>query len=80
PRPALTPEDLSAMQDLKAANHAALQAPRQIARYLCGLTSPSTTRGRLTKNAAFGMLANHPFPLVLEQVEKLAGQAESISR
>ena len=74
PGPAFTPENLAAMQELEAENHAALQAPRQLARYLCGLTSPATTRGRLTKNAAFGMLANHPFPFVLERVEKLSSE------
>ncbi len=47
----------------------ALTTPRQVARFLCGLSSPATTRARLTRHRLFGALADVPFPTVLELAE-----------
>jgi len=49
----------------------ALRQPRQIARFLCGLPSPATSRGKLKQHRAFGALADLPFNIVLEAVESL---------
>ena len=57
--------ELTVVRDLAAANHAALGSPRQLARFLCGLASPATTRARLTGHEAFGLLADLPFAEVL---------------
>jgi ATP-dependent DNA helicase RecQ len=57
------------LRSLRAEGHTALQAPRQVARFLCGLASPATTRAKLTKHAAFGRLAAVPFQDVLPFVE-----------
>ncbi len=38
---------------------------RQQARFLCGLTSPATTRAKLTKHTLFGVLDAHRFGAVL---------------
>ena len=46
-----------------------LSTPRQITRFLCGLTSPATTRAKLTKRAEFGRYTAVPFRMVLAQVE-----------
>ena len=54
---------------LRAEGHAALATPRQLARFLCGLTSPATTRARLTGNRRFGALADVPFHDVLRLTE-----------
>ena len=40
------------LQSLRAKRHEALASPRQLARYLCGLTSPATTKAKLTKEPA----------------------------
>jgi ATP-dependent DNA helicase RecQ len=45
--------------------HAALNTPRQLARFLCGMASPAATRARLTRNNAFALLADLPFAEVL---------------
>jgi ATP-dependent DNA helicase RecQ len=45
--------------------HAALATPRQLARFLCGMSSPASTRARLGRHDAFGMLADLPFAEVL---------------
>jgi ATP-dependent DNA helicase RecQ len=47
----------------------ALRHPRQLARFLCGISSPATQRDRLTKHACFGLLSEAPFDTVLAQAE-----------
>ncbi len=46
-----------AVAELRDENHAALATPRQMTRFLCGLTSPATTKAKLTKDHRFGELA-----------------------
>ena len=55
-----------------AEKHAALRQPRQLARFLCGITSPAAARERLSRHDHFGMLAEVPFQTVLTQAESLA--------
>ena len=61
--------DLKAIQSLRAEGHAALRGNRPLARFLCGINSPATTRERLTRHDAFGLLEGVPFSRVLEQME-----------
>jgi ATP-dependent DNA helicase RecQ len=60
-----TAEELESVRRLVAEQHAALASPRQLARFLCGMTSPASTRARLTRHGAFGLLADLPFSEVL---------------
>ncbi len=53
--------------------HPALRQPRQLARFLCGLSSPATTRAKLSRHERFGMLESVPFLDVLAHVESLGG-------
>lgn len=46
----------------------ALGEARQIARFLCGISSPALSRGRWTRDPRFGSLAAVPFALVLQRV------------
>ena len=62
-------EELDQVHTLVAQNHPQLSSPRQLTRFLCGMTSPATTRARLTKNDAFGLLADLPFAEVLTIAE-----------
>jgi ATP-dependent DNA helicase RecQ len=39
--------------------------PRPCARFLCGLTSPATSRAKLTRDPLFGVLAERRFADVL---------------
>src|SRR5262249_50802477 len=57
------------LKGLRATNQEALSSPRQMTRYLCGLSSPAASRARLTKEPAFGALADVPFQTVLKWVE-----------
>ena len=54
-----------------AEQHPALRQPRQLARFLCGLSSPATTRARLQRDERFGALAEVPFEEVLDQISAL---------
>jgi ATP-dependent DNA helicase RecQ len=73
--PDITPAQAAAIEALVAEDRQSLRTPRQLARFLCGLTSPATSRERLGRHAAFGLLAGVPFAAVLARVESLAGGA-----
>jgi ATP-dependent DNA helicase RecQ len=61
--------DVEAITTLHAEGHAALRAKRQLARFLCGISSPAVTRDRLTRHDAFGRLEAVPFAKVLEYLD-----------
>jgi ATP-dependent DNA helicase RecQ len=65
-RESLTVAQHSLLSGLKQEAHPALQQPRQLARFLCGLPSPATSRSRLKSHPAFGALAEVSFPLLIE--------------
>lgn len=69
PVPEITPADIAAIQSLRGEGHAALRSKRALSRFLCGITSPATTRDRLTRHDAFGMLESVPFAAVLDHLE-----------
>ena len=71
PRPPIEPAAIAAMHQIMGERHAALRSARQIARFFCGLTSPATTRNRLTRHDSFGMLDHLPFADVLIQTESI---------
>ena len=49
-----TDADAEEIRELIFEEHAALSTPRALTRYLCGLTSPATTRAKLTRRPEFG--------------------------
>jgi len=57
--------------DLRAANPAALQNARQLARFLCGLSSPALSKARLGKHAMWGKLGEYRFSEVLTWCEEM---------
>jgi len=65
-------EDLKRIQALRAEGHPSLRARRPLARFLCGITSPATTRDRLTRHDAFGFLEEVPFLKVLDHLDPVA--------
>lgn len=56
---------------LRSAHPEALREPRQLARFLCGLSSPATSRARLGRHPLFTRLEDHPFATILEWVESV---------
>ncbi len=62
-------EEIAAVRTLVDEKHAALNTPRQLAKFLCGMASPAVVRARLTRNHAFALLADLPFSEVLAIAE-----------
>ena len=62
--------DAKKLQSLRAEEHQALGAPRQLTRFLCGISSPATSRARLKSHSMFGAFDSIPFHKVLAFVEK----------
>jgi ATP-dependent DNA helicase RecQ len=50
---------------IRAENHPSLTHPRQLARFLCGITSPAAIRARLNRHPDFGALGAFPFQKVM---------------
>ncbi len=65
--------DRAALAALRGERHTALTLPRQLARFLCGIKSPATTKAKLSKHAAFGRLESTPFQEVLKFVNDAGG-------
>ncbi len=64
-RMGLSSQQKALIEALHEEHHAALAHPRQLARFLCGLRSPATTRDKLTKHEAFGACEQVPFNEIL---------------
>jgi hypothetical protein len=60
---------------LRAERHETLAAPRQLARFLCGISSPAASRAKLRSPPSFGEFESIPFQEVLTFLETL-DQAE----
>ncbi len=69
PIPPFTEEDAEEFRALIFEEIPSLATPRAVTRLLCGLTSPATTRAKLTKRPEFARYATIPFRTVLTQVE-----------
>ncbi|MDA1043991.1 MAG: RecQ family ATP-dependent DNA helicase [Verrucomicrobia bacterium] len=65
-----TVEDREQVAELVAENHAVLRTPRQLARFLCGLSSPATSRARMMRDPRFGVLSHVSFQSVLDLAER----------
>jgi ATP-dependent DNA helicase RecQ len=69
PPPAPIRVDAAELRALRESHPDALGAPRQQARFLCGLTSPAVSRARQGRHPLFGALEEHPFAEVLAWCE-----------
>jgi ATP-dependent DNA helicase RecQ len=57
--------DPAALRALSLSHPQALGEARQLARFLCGITSPAATRAKLSRHALFGALAERRFGEVM---------------
>ncbi|HET9450458.1 MAG TPA: C-terminal helicase domain-containing protein, partial [Aggregicoccus sp.] len=62
--------DEASLRALVKSHPGALGTPRQVARFLCGLGSPATSRARLGGHRLFGALEEWPFAEVLGYCEE----------
>ena len=65
----ITAEEREIVVALRAEGIKALASPRQLARFLCGLSSPSTIRAKMTRDPRFGILADVSFGRVLRMLD-----------
>lgn len=72
-RRAFSAEDKEQIRGLISDRHESIRTPRQLTRFLCGITSPATTRSKLRQHTdLFGAYDSMPFKKTLEFVEGLA--------
>lgn len=69
--PAIADDDRSAIGRVIAEQKPALASARQLARFLCGVTSPAASRAKLRGHPSFGRLGHVPFAEVLSACEEL---------
>ena len=65
PQRPLGERERAVVASLRAENHAALSGDRPLARFLAGLSSPATARGKLTRHPHFGAFADVPFARIV---------------
>ncbi|QEG34371.1 RecQ family ATP-dependent DNA helicase [Bythopirellula goksoeyrii] len=70
----ITDRDRAVVNQLQAEHSPALRSPRQIARFLCGIKSPASTRAKLGKHRDFGRMDRVPFAEVLELAKSVVGE------
>jgi ATP-dependent DNA helicase RecQ len=62
--------NLQVVRKLRAEKHEALRSPRQLARFLCGISSPASTRAKLRNRPEFGQWSNARFADVLAVAQR----------
>ena len=73
PRPGVPPAynpPLEQLRGLVEREERALATPRQRTRFLCGISSPATTKAKLQAHPLFGALEGVPFQEVLDMVKE----------
>jgi len=63
------------LQQVRSENPEVLAASRQLARFLCGISSPMSTRARLRNHSMFGIYKSVPFHKVLAFVKNVGKRA-----
>lgn len=72
--PSVTNMDHELIAQLVSEHHVAVQQTRQLARFLCGLPSPATSRSSLKQHRAFGALDKLGFQQLLMVVDNLRAE------
>ncbi len=65
--------DQEVIATMIAERHTALSTPRQLARFLCGISSPHASRAKLGRHPCFGSSAETPFDSVLQECQRQFG-------
>ncbi len=63
--PDITDQEIAEIHALVRQHHSSLATPRQLARFLCGMSSPAAFRAKLYRLESYGLLTRHPFIDVL---------------
>ena len=71
PEAALRDEVFQKAAALRDRHRRALAGPRELARFLCGVSSPALSKAKLTSDALFGAMESAEFPAVLRRAEEM---------
>ena len=64
------PDDVAEVaQDIVQQHPSVLTSARVVARFLCGITSPSLTKTKLTRDQVFGKFMGHSFGKIIQEIE-----------
>lgn len=80
--PEITQEQLKLVRELIDQKHPGLRTPRQLARFLCGMTSPATSalsyfpagakrKQRLSSHDTYGLFQDHAFQDILDHCDSM---------
>jgi ATP-dependent DNA helicase RecQ len=69
PPPPILQEEWQQMLTLRAESHSELGTPRQLARFLCGITSPAAQQAKLQHRPEFGLWQHHDFLEIMAMLE-----------
>lgn len=67
--PLLDRDLVEKLRQLQEQHPQALETPRQITRFLCGLSSPMLTKNKLTRDELFGRIEHSSFALIIKWVK-----------
>jgi ATP-dependent DNA helicase RecQ len=67
----MTDEEVELVHALIKEKRSVLKSPRQMARFLCGISSPASTRARLSRHDNFALLERVPFTDVRDFLDSL---------
>mgnify|MGYP002784615256 CR=1 FL=1 len=67
--PPIPPEEWQLMLALRREDHAALGTPRQLAKFLCGISSPAAYQAKLQSREEFGLWQSRDFLDILAMLE-----------
>jgi ATP-dependent DNA helicase RecQ len=77
PRPQIAEDVLRGALQLQRTHADALGHPRSLSRFLCGVTSPQTSKAKLTGHALFGAASHVPFPDICDRISAAVGRKGS---
>jgi ATP-dependent DNA helicase RecQ len=58
--------EIGVVDQMRDEAHPALRSPRQMARFLCGITSPSASKAKLSRHPMFGAIGYMPFQTLFD--------------
>lgn len=65
----ITTDEWTRMLALRNEFHASLNTPLQLARYLCGISSPATWTTKLSQRPEYGMWKQHPYEQIVNMLK-----------
>ncbi|PCI50574.1 MAG: RecQ family ATP-dependent DNA helicase [Moraxellaceae bacterium] len=72
--------DTEIINKIQTEHFSTLSSPRKLTRFLCGISSPHTTRSKLNRDSNFGCMVDTPFASVLAACESMINSGSAPSQ